>query len=725
MELLHATGVRLGLVTNGERWMLVDAPRNETTGYASWYASLWLDEPLILRAFQSLLGARRFFSVGPTETLEALLAESATHQQEVTDQLGRQVRQAVEILVQALDRVDKDRGRTLLQGVVEAQLYQAALTVMMRLVFLLSAEERKLLLLGVPMYDENYAVSTLRAQLRAVADQQGEEVLEHRHDAWARLLATCRVLHGGVEHEAMPMPAYGGQLFDPNRFPFLEGRPAGTTWRELDAQPLPLHNRTVLHLLEALQVLKVKVPGGGPAEARLLSFQALDVEQIGHVYEGLLDHTAVRAQEPVLGLVGGKAREPEIPLATLEGIAAKGQTALADYLAEETGRGTPAIRNALTKVPLLDEARLRAACDNDIALVERVLPYAALLRTDTTGSPVVITPGSIYVTKGNDRRSTGTHYTPRSLTEPIVQYTLEPLVYSGPAEGKPREEWRLRSADELLSLKIRDMTMGSAAFLVQTCRYLAERLLEAWEEARQAHPGQILVIPRGTHGTGDPGEQLVPDDLEERRIIAMRTVADRCIYGVDVNPMAVEMAKLSLWLVTFQKNRPFTLLDHALRGGDSLLGVDLAQLSMWSLDHEGGKPVSWMVLPARQAVEAALMARQKIAAITDLALVDVEEKRRLLAQAEEATEMVKLGGDLLAGIGLAVKPTRKALSEDLLGRYYLAVTTADEMRRVPFTAPEAEKARQDVEALRPPLSLAPGVPRGIRGGHCVGRPTRL
>ena len=93
MELLHATGVRLGLVTNGERWMLVDAPRNETAGDASWYASLWLDEPLTLRALQSLLSVRRFFSVGPTDTLEALLAESATNQQEVTPSwAGRYVR---------------------------------------------------------------------------------------------------------------------------------------------------------------------------------------------------------------------------------------------------------------------------------------------------------------------------------------------------------------------------------------------------------------------------------------------------------------------------------------------------------------------------------------------------------------------------------------------------------------------------------------------------------
>ena len=114
MQLLHDTGIRLGLVTNGEHWMLVNAPKNETTGYASWYAPLWFEEPLTLRAFRTLLGADRFFGVPDDETLEALLDHSAADQQEVTDQLGYQVRKAVEVLIQALDKADQDHGRTLL-----------------------------------------------------------------------------------------------------------------------------------------------------------------------------------------------------------------------------------------------------------------------------------------------------------------------------------------------------------------------------------------------------------------------------------------------------------------------------------------------------------------------------------------------------------------------------------------------------------------------------------
>src|SRR6266487_1078542 len=166
MELLRHTGIRLGLVNNGERWMLVDAPPNETRGFASWYAALWLEEPITLRAFRSLLRAQRFFGVPGDETLEAMLTASASNQQEVTDQLGYQVRRAVEVLVQSLDRIDKDKNRQLLGTLPETELYEAALTVMMRLVFLMSAEERNMLLLGEGLYDQYYAISTLQAQLR-------------------------------------------------------------------------------------------------------------------------------------------------------------------------------------------------------------------------------------------------------------------------------------------------------------------------------------------------------------------------------------------------------------------------------------------------------------------------------------------------------------------------------------------------------------------------------
>lgn len=574
MELLHGTGIPLGLAANGEQWMLVYAPRGETTGYASWYASLWMDEPITLRAFHSLLGTHRFFGVAAANTPLGMLKESANDQQEVTDQLGYQVREAVEVLVQSFDTLDKESGRKLLQGVAASSLYDAALTVMMRLVFLFSAEERGMLQLGKPLYDDNYAVSTLQELLQEVADRYGEEVLERRTDAWARLLASFRSVHGGVHHQDLSMPAYGGSLFDPDRYPFLEGRAADTSWKNTVAEPLAINNRVVLHLLNALQRLRVKgATAGGLAETRRVSFRALGVEQIGHVYEGLLDHTAITASGPVLGLKGSSKKEPEVALSTLEGLLAEGEDKLIAFLKEETGRTPAALKKLLSGSTFLDEHKLLIACGQDQDLLGRVRPFAGVVREDSFERPLVILPGSVYVTDSTTRRSTGTHYTPPSLTEPIVRHTLEPLVYQGPAEGWPREQWALKSPREILELKVCDMAMGSGAFLVQACRYLAERLVEAWENEEKKHPDEVLLTPEGGFSKGEPSERLVPVDPAERLAIARRVVADRCLYGVDINHMAVEMAKLSLWLITMDPKRPFSFLDHAFKCGDSLLGI--------------------------------------------------------------------------------------------------------------------------------------------------------
>jgi hypothetical protein len=648
MELLHATDQPLGLVTNGEQWMLVYAPRGETTGFASWYADLWMQEPLTLRAFHSLLRQHRFIGVAEADTLSALLAESAKDQQEVTDQLGKQVRQAVEVLVQALDHIDADTQRTLLAAIAEKDIYNSALTVMMRLVFLFSAEERELLPLNDAFYAENYAASTLSAQLRERADQFGEEVLERRHDAWGRLLATFRAVHGGVLHDRLQLPAYGGSLFDPDRYPFLEGRPADTRWRYTPSKPLPINNRVVLHLLEALQFLRIKVRGAG-AERRRLSFRALDIEQIGHVYEGLLDHTARRAASVVLGLDG--KNEPELPLGTLEAKTAEGAEKLVEFLTEETGKTAKAVAKALA-APVPDEFALQHACGNEMRLVERVRPFADFIRTDSFGRLLVILPGSLYVTRGSDRRSTGTHYTPRSLTEPVVRHTLEPLVYTGPAEGLPQDQWMLKSPKEILALKVCDLAMGSGAFLVQACRYLAERLVEAWERAERDHPDQVLVTPDGELSAASPAERLLPPDAAERLALARRYVADRCLYGVDINPMAVEMAKLSLWLITLQRDRPFTFLDHAFKCGDSLLGVtSVKQIENFSL-RPGERQVTFATANLFRYIDAAAEKRRALEELPSNDNAQIGTKTRLHAEAEAATAKVKALSDCITAFEL-------------------------------------------------------------------------
>ncbi len=638
VRLCRATGCRIGLVTNGERWMFVDAPVGAVTSFASWYARIWGQEPITLQAFVHLLGIRRFF-VADSERLPALLDRSLKYQDEVTDALGEQVRRAVEVLIQALDKADQDRNRELLHDVKEPVLYEAALTVMMRLVFLLSAEERGLLLLGDERYEANYALSTLRMQLRAESD----EILERRWDAWSRLLAMFRAVFGGIEHENLRLPALGGSLFDPDRFPFLEGRAKGTDWRSDIAKPLPIDNRTVLLLLEAIQQF----------QGRTLSYRALDVEQIGYVYEGLLERTVKRTAEVTLELDATKnAKTPWVKLAELESARLDGTDRLAELLQERSGSSASRVRNDLAKaVDDILADRLLAACHGDTALRDRIRPYTHLVRTDPWGYPLVYPAGAFIVTTGSDRRETGTHYTPKSLTEAIVAETLTPIAYVGPAQGTPRADWALKSSAELLDLKICDPAMGSGAFLVQACRWLADRLVEAWAQVEAQ--GHTVGID-GRVVDADASIEALPRDTEARTIVARRLIAERCLYGVDLNPLAVELAKLSIWLVTLAKGRPFGFLDHNLRCGDSLLGIHrLDQLTQLSMNPSGQGQLRLFGQNVEQAVRGAIELRSCLREMPIRDIHDVEAMAYLDADARRRLEVPECIADAFIGEVLA------------------------------------------------------------------------
>ncbi|MNQ27548.1 hypothetical protein D3C85_408080 [compost metagenome] len=616
--------------------------------YASWYARLWGQEPLTLQAFLTLLGIRRFF-VDASEQLPALFDESLQHQEEVTDALGEQVRRAVEVLIQSLDKEDLNSGRTLLQDVAPAQLYEAGLTIMMRLVFLLSAEERGLLLMGDAAYEANYAISTLRMQLR----KESDEVLERRHDAWARLLATFRAVYGGIEHEALRLPALGGSLFDPDRFPFLEGRSMGSNWRTDDARPLPIDNRTVLLLLEAIQQY----------QGRTLSYRALDVEQIGYVYEGLLERTVKRTDAVTVELVGGKGAKKTIhALSELEALRGRDEDEFTRQLAssDELKRSESAIRKDLAGV--VDAAltnHLLTACHGDEALRDRLLPIANLLRADPWGYPLVYAKGAFIVTTGSDRRETGTHYTPKSLTETIVAETLTPVAYVGPAEGTPREQWVLISPAELLDLKICDPAMGSGAFLVQACRWLSDRLVEAWSQIEAT--GKTVSVDGEVLDEGVIKEPL-PRDSEARSVVARRLIAERCLYGVDLNPLAVELAKLSIWLVTLAKGRPFGFLDHNLRCGDSLLGLHkLDQLTKFSLHPEEKKTSFIFASDIQEAVKEAIALRKQLRGTPIRDIRDVYYMERLDKEARQKLEHIEHIADAMIGELLASDRNQRTL----------------------------------------------------------------
>jgi hypothetical protein len=636
--LCRSVGCPLAIVTDGNLITIVRAPRDEATGFGTWRANLFTSEPETLNALVSLFNLRRFQSLGPEDTPEKLLSRSATNQSEITNTLGRQAREAVELLVNAISRGNLDQRGRLLDDVTPHDVYEAAVTVLMRIVILLTSEERGLLPADDPFYASTYALSTLHSQLEDEASVMQEQ-LELRHTAWHRLLATSRAVHSGVRHHQLHVPAYGSRLFDPDRFPFLEGRREGETTGE----PLRVDDLSMLGILRSL--LELRLPG----ELRRLSYKHLEVEQVGHVYESLLDHNAIQADEIVLGLIGKAGDEPEIPLEELEAAALDGDDVLISLLRDTTGRTEKALAKLLADE--VDDQRRRGlleATNNDVELVQRLLPYANLLRLDLRNVPLVFLPGAVYVTETTRKRDSGTAYTTRELADEVAQYALEPLVYSpGPLEDLDPKTWRLKSSEEILNLNICDPAIGSGAIAVAACRYLAERLVEAWR-----NEGVI---------DGSVASGVTSDDPEHLDVLvdARRQVAERCIYGVDRDPMAVEMAKLSLWLVTLAKDRPFTFLDHAIVAGDSLLGLtDVKQLTSFHIDPLRGKALHSRLDATALSIENALIdvteRRQRLELQSVRTIVDVRLKTEELAVVDAKISDLQIVADLVIGAALAV-----------------------------------------------------------------------
>lgn len=718
----RSLGVALALVTDGDHLTLVHARDKETpTGWGTWRASEFASEPVLLSSFASMLGARRFTAAEPGDRPAALLAESVDSQADITDQLGTQVRQAVELLVNAISRANLDRGGTLLEGVGPHEVYEAAVTVMMRLVFLLRAEESGLLPVDDPDYQRLYAVRMLREELQA-GRQDNPEALETRSTAWHRLLATARAVHSGVQHHHLThrfvMPAYGGALFDPDRFPFLEGRSGGSQWRNGPGTPIPVTDLDVLAVLDALLTLRFRA-ASGVTDTRRLSYRQVDVEQIGHVYERLLDHDVLVADEVVLGCKGRSGDEPEIALSDLEAQQIDGTEALLGFLTDKTGKGGGHLVGTKRQVQKwLDDpvdsdirAGLLLACQNDQTLVRRIEPFANLLRLDLRGRPIVFLEGAVYVTETGRNRDSGTAYTTRGLAEELVEHALAPLCYRpGPAQTADESQWRIRPSSEILDLKVCDPAVGSGAILVAACRYLGNRLVDAWR------------------AEGDPRtEKLATADDDPSRldvvVEARRLVAERCCYGVDRNPMAVEMAKLSMWLTTVAKDQPFSFLDHAIKCGDSLLGIwDFDQLRNLHFDPAAGRDRTLSfagfadgrdaITRLQDLLDEALDLRSQLQQFPSHSSIDIDRKTELNQRSEQKLAVLGAIADLLSGAALTTAeesdPIRRLTETsdtdlDIIGELLTVLNTPGEANGLERVHQRAQRRLNTAKPAAAPL----------------------
>ncbi len=394
-------------------------------------------------------------AVGELPALDALLMQSRHHRVTVSRSLQTGVEESLAKLMTGF------RARR--RGSHAAAAFGDALTVVYRILFLLFAEARGLVPQWHPIYRASYTIESLRP----IAEARGSPI-----GLWESLQAISRLAHRGCTAGTLRVVPFNGRLFAPSAAPL--------------ADSLRLDDRVARDVLLAVTTR----PGRDRRER--ISYGDLGVEQLGAVYERVLDYT----------------------------------------------------------------------------------------------------PG------GERRKGTGTFYTPRAMTEYLVRRTLAPLV-------------RGRTAEQILALRVVDPAMGSGAFLVAACRYLAD----AYEEA---------IICEGTLTRGDI--------TAAERAGFRRAVAQRCLYGVDVNPTAVQLARLSLWLCTLAADRPLTFLDHHLRSGDSLVGARPADLARQPPGRSGSRTSGALPLfdasDLESGVSIAVETRIELAHVPDETAAVVRQKER-------------------------------------------------------------------------------------------------
>jgi hypothetical protein len=665
-RLLRETGVPIGLLFNRSQFRLVYAPRGETSGYATFNVdemALVAGRPMFA-ALHMLLGVERLFSLADKQRLPYILENSRKYQNTVSTALAEQVTSALFELLRGFQAANDQRVGELLRHVLAnnpQHVYHGLLTVLMRLVFVLYAEDRDLVS-SDPTYTNHYSVSVLFERLRSEAGRF-PDTMDQRFGAWAQLLTLFRLVYEGGQHAELKIPARKGYLFDPNRYPFLEGRfddgktEISSAEEQSSAIQIPhISDGVIYRVLEDLLIL----------DGERLSYRTLDVEQIGSVYEAIMGFELQVSAGKSIAIKPVKSHGAPATI-NLEALLAAKPTDRAKLLNEWTDQ----------KLGAGDAAAIKDASSIDelvAALDKKVAKHV---------TPGIVPADSMVFQPSDERRRSGSHYTPRSLTQPIVRTTLEPIlkqVYDPevplPKVYEPTREDKLRyTAGELearvrlskkhiaateaaravgcahpwqiLELKVCDPAMGSGAFLVETCRQLGDELIKAW----YAHD----MIPAD-----------IPPD-EDEVLYARRTVAQRCLYGVDKNIMAVDLAKLSLWLVTLAKDHPFTFLDHSLRHGDSLVGLTREQIIGFHWEPMMQKKFGEDLIQKR--LDRATEARAKIlSAREDVAYRDQEQR---MAVANEALNLIRLVGDACVSCFFAADKN-KAREEELERVYYLA-----------------------------------------------------
>jgi hypothetical protein len=491
LDALWRNAVRAGLAgstpwclcCNGRELRLVDAERTYSRAYLQFDLERLTGDLHAFSVFWGVMRADAFDARGSdTPLITRIVRQSARHSTAVGRSLRSGVLDAVAALLTGL-LGPRGGNRRLRVGELDAGLDES-LTLVYRMLFLMFAEARGLVPNWHPIYRDHYTIEALRD----AADRPGPA-----NGLWPALQAISRLAHRGCWAGTLWVPAFNGRLFSPARSPMAE------------SSVLP--DDVVRSALTSLSRT--------PASQGRIDYRDLGVEQLGAVYESVLEY-----------------------------------------------------RPAFTE-------------------------------PGTTGNRVLLRRG------GDQRKTTGSFYTPQSITDYLVRRTLHPLVDSATSAG-------------ILQLRVVDPSMGSAAFLVAACRFLARAYERALLREGALHEGELT--------DGD-------------RAGFRRTIAQTCLFGVDLNPTAVQLARLSLWLATLAAGKPLSFLDHHLVCGDSLLGATPLDLARQGPPRTGRQTTSRNIetplfseTDFEGSVAAAVTERRWIADTRDDTVAVVWEKEKRLAQ---------------------------------------------------------------------------------------------
>ena len=545
---LTTGALRWGILTNGARWRLYyQGARSVSEQFFELNLAALLDLPghneglFALTAPQrrhwltvfALVFRRAAFVAGPTDP-------RTFHQRAIEDARFYEERVAANLSELVFDQVFPGLARAIAAAAPEAPLAdvrEAVLVLLYRLLFILYAEDRDLLPVRDTRYDD-YALRNVRGDIGHRKDQ--EDVFSASATRyWSALDDLCQAIaHGDA---SIGLPPYNGGLFDQARTPLLG--------------QIRLDDAVMATVIDALSFEPT------PDGRCYINYRDLGVQQLGSIYERLLEHDLVRER---------------------------------------------------------DEITIRL---NRLA-----------------------------------RKGSGSYYTSDDLVALIIKETIEPLVrsrrdaflarYAELARSPLSEDRRigrlkpLDPAEKLLDLKVCDPAMGSGHFLVNLVDYLSDRVITAMAEAEAAVDGYLSPLIGRIDNIRTTimakaearGWTIDEDQLDDRHIVR-RMVLKRCVYGIDKNPMAVELAKVALWLHTFTVGAPLSFLDHHLRCGDSLFG-SWVRTSIETATEQGGS--LFLAEPIARATRAAAP-MQILEGLTDAEIAESHRSAEVFAEIEAMT----------------------------------------------------------------------------------------